>query len=147
MQKSKKCRSYSIHNFWRQDLSANNTLSNFADDLNIHKSPSVSKSSTFNIIPDNFFSFDNNLKVNSSEQVFISKSSNFDSISISPSVNRSIPQKFTVSSSKIKYSLASSSEVQGKTLVSNSTSFSDIKSKCVLSKVPLINTSCNINSN
>ena len=112
MQKSKKCRSYSIHNFWRQDLSANNTLSNFSDDLNIHKSPSVSKSSTFNIIPDNFFSFDNNLKVNSSEQVFISKSSNFDSISISPSVNRSIPQKFTISSSKIKYSLASSSEVQ-----------------------------------
>ena len=34
-----------------------------------------------------------------------------------------------------------------KTLVSYSASFSDITSKCVLSTVPVTNTSCNINSN
>ena len=85
--------------------------------------------------------------MNGSEQPFISKSSNSDSISISTSINKSIPQNFTVSSSKIKYCLASSTGVQGKTLVSNSTSFSDITSKVVLSTVPVTNTSCNINSN
>ena len=126
---------YSIHHYMKQDL---NVLSNFADDLNVCKSPSVSKSSTFDIIADNFSSFDNNfLKLNSSEQPFISKSSNSDSISISTSFNKSIPQNFTVSSSKIKCCLASSTGVQGKTLVSNSTSFSDITSICISSTVPL----------
>ena len=83
--------------------------------------------------------------MNSSEQPFISKSSNSDSISMSTSFNKSIPQNFTVSSSKIKCCLASSTGVQGKTLVSNSTSFSDITSKCISSTVPATNTSCNIN--
>ena len=136
---------YSIHHYMKQDL---NVLSNFADDLNVCKSPSVSKSSTFDIIADNFSSFDNNfLKLNSFEQPFISKSSNSDSISMSTSFNKSIPQNFTVSSSKIKCCLASSTGVQGKTLVSNSTSFSDITSKCILSTVPVTNTSCDLNSN
>ena len=83
--------------------------------------------------------------MNSSEQPFISTSSNSDAISISTSFNKSIPQNFTVSSSKIKCCLASSTGVQGKTLVSNSTSFSDITSKCISSTVPVTNTSCNIN--
>ena len=88
-------------------------MPNFADDLNVYKSASVSKSSTFNIA-DNFSSLDNTfLKFNSSEQPFISKSANSESISISTSVNKSIPQNFTVSSSKIKYCLASSTGVQG----------------------------------
>ena len=122
-----------------------NVLSNFADDLNVRKSPSVSKSSTFDIIADNFSSFDNNfLKLNSFEKPFISKSSNSDSISMSTSFNKSIPQIFTVSSRKTKC-LASSTGVQGKALVSNSTSFSDITSKCISSTVPVTNTSCNIN--
>ena len=78
---SKKRATYSIHHFWKQDLSAKNSLPNFAD-LNVHKSASVSKSSAFNIA-DNFSSLDNNfLKFNSSEQPFISKSSNSESISI-----------------------------------------------------------------
>ena len=72
--------------------------------------------------------------MNSSKQPFIS-----DSISISTSVNKSIPQNFTVSSGKIKCYLATSNGVQGKTLVSNCTSFSDITSKCVLSTVPVTN--------
>ena len=119
-------------------------MPNSADDLNVHKSPSVSKSSTFDIIADNFSSFDNNfLKLNSSEQPFISKSSNSDSNSISTSFNKSIPHNF--SSSKIKCCLTSSTRVQGKTLVSNSTSFSDITSKCISSTVPVTKTSCNIN--
>ena len=83
--------------------------------------------------------------MNSSEQPFISKFSNSDAISISTSFNKSIPQNFTVSSSKIKCYLASSTGVQGKTLVSNSTLFSDITSKCVSSTVAVTNTSCNIN--
>ena len=92
-----------------------NVLPNSADDLNVHKSPSVSKSSAFDIIADNFSSFDNNfLKLNSSEQPFISKSSNSDSISISTSFNKSLPQNFTVSSIKIKCCLASSTGVEGK---------------------------------
>ena len=139
---SAKHATYSIHHFWKQDL---NVLPNSADELNVHKSPSVSKSSTFDIIADNFSSFDNNfLKMNSSEQPFISKSSNSDSISISTSFNKSNPQNFTGSSSKIKR-LASSTGVQSKTLVSNSTSFSDITSKCISSTVPVTNTLCNIN--
>ena len=106
--------------FGKQDLSANNYLSNFADDLNVHKNPNVIKSLTFNIIDDNFSSLDNNFqKLNGTEQHFISKSSNSDSISISKSVNKSFPLNFTVSSSKIEYCLASSTRVQGKTLVSN----------------------------
>ena len=78
--------------------------------------------------------------MNDTEQTSISKSSNHDSISISMSVKKYFPTNFTVSSSKIKYCLASSTGVHGKTVVSNSTS-------CVLSAVPVINTSCNINSN
>ena len=128
---STKHATYSIYHFWKQDL---NVLPNSADDLNVHKSPSVSKSSTFDIIADNFSSFDNNfLKLNSSEQPFISKSSNSDSNSISTSFNKSIPHNF--SSSKIKCCLTSSTRVQGKTLVSNSTSFSDTTSKSFLSTV------------
>ena len=38
---STKNATYSIHHFWKQDL---NVLSNFADDLNVNESPSVSKS-------------------------------------------------------------------------------------------------------
>ena len=83
--------------------------------------------------------------LNSSEQPFISKSSNSDAISISTSFNKSVPQNFTVSCSKTKFCLASSTGAQGKTLVSNSTSFSDITSKCISSAVPVTNTSCNIN--
>ena len=71
-------------------LSANNSLSNFADDLNVHENPNVSKSSTFNIIANSFSYLDNNFqKLNGTEQPFISKSSNSDSISISTSVNKS----------------------------------------------------------
>ena len=47
---STKHATYSIHHFWKQEL---NVLPNFAD-LNVHKSPSVSKYSTFDIIADNF---------------------------------------------------------------------------------------------
>ena len=80
---SKKRATYSIHTFWKQDLSANNSLPNFADDLNVHENPNISKSSTFNIIADNLSSLDNNFqKLNGTEQPFISKSSNSDSISI-----------------------------------------------------------------
>ena len=59
MQKSKRSATFSIHNFWEQDLSANNSLISFADDLNAHKNPNLSKFSTFNITADNFSSFDN----------------------------------------------------------------------------------------
>ena len=53
-----------IYLFCKQDL---NVLPNFADDLNVHKSPSVCKSSTFDIIADNVSSLDNNfLKLSSS---------------------------------------------------------------------------------
>ena len=132
-----------MHHFWKQDI---NVFPNFADDVNEHKSSIVSKSPTFDIIADSFSSLDNNfLKLNSSEQPFISKSSNSVSISILTSVNKSIPQNFTVSSSKIKYCLASSIGVQGNALVSNSTSFSDITSKCISSTVPVTDTSCIIN--
>ena len=49
-------------------------LPNFSD---VYKSPSVSKSSTFNKTADTFSSLDDNfLKLNSSEQIFVSKSSN-----------------------------------------------------------------------
>ena len=113
---SKKHATYSIHHFWKQDLSGNNHLLNFADDLNIYKYPSVSKSSTINIIADNFSSLDNNfLRLNNSEQPFISKSTNSGSMSSSVSMsiqflsfNKSIPQNFTVSSSKIKCCLGNS---------------------------------------
>ena len=75
--RSKKRATYSLHYFSKQDLSTNNGLSNFADDLNANESSSVSKFSPFNIIADNLSSLDNNfLKLNSSEQPFISKSSN-----------------------------------------------------------------------
>ena len=61
---SRKCKrsktraTYSIHRFWKQYLSSNNALPNFADDLSVHKRSSVSEFSTFNIIVDNFFSLD-----------------------------------------------------------------------------------------
>ena len=61
---SRKCKrskaraTYSIHRFWKQYLSSNNALPNFADDLCVHKRSSVSEFSTFNIIVDNFFSLD-----------------------------------------------------------------------------------------
>ena len=88
---SKKRATFSIHHFPEKDVPANNALPNFADDLNVYKSPKTSKSSTFNIIADNFSPLDNNfLKLNSSEQPFISKSSIFDSISIATFVNKSI---------------------------------------------------------
>ena len=123
-------------------------MSNFADDLNGHKSPSASKTSTLNIIADNFSSFDNNfLKLNISQQPFISNSSNSGSISISTSAIKSILQNFTISISKIKCYLANSTGVQGNTLVSDFTSFSDIASKYVLPTVHVTNTSCNINFN
>ena len=62
---STKHATYSTHHFWKQDL---NVLPNFANDLDVHKSPIVSKSSTFDIIVDNFSSFDNNfLELKSSE--------------------------------------------------------------------------------
>ena len=114
-------------------------MPSFPDDLNLDKNPDVSKFSTFHIIVDNFSSLDNNfLKSNGSEQPFISKTSN-SYISISTSVNKSIPKSFTVSSSKNRCCLASSTGVQSKKLLlSNFTSFWDITSKCVLSKVYLI---------
>ena len=88
---------YFIHHLWKQDLSANNYLLNFADDLNVHKNPNVSKSSTFNVIADNFSSLDNNfLKLNVCDQRFIPKSSNSVSISVSTSVNKFVPQNFFV---------------------------------------------------
>ena len=97
-------------------------MPDFPDDSNVHKNPNVSVASNVNIIADIFSSLDNNfLKLNGSEQPFISKSSNSDSIAILTSVNKSIPIKFTVSSHKIKYYLASLTGVQGKTLVRNST--------------------------
>ena len=40
---SKNCATYPIHNFWKQGLSANSSLRNFADDLNVHKNLNVSK--------------------------------------------------------------------------------------------------------
>ena len=52
MQKSKKRATYSIHYFWKQGFA--NSLPNFADDLNVHENPNVSKFSTFNIIVDNY---------------------------------------------------------------------------------------------
>ena len=139
---------YYIQHFWKQNSSANNFLPNFADDLNVHENPNISKSSTSNIIADTFSSLDNNfLKLNGTEQPFISKSPSSDCISISTSVNNSFPPNFTVSCSKIKYYLASSTGIQGKTLVSNCTTFQDITSKCILSTVPVTNTSCNMNTN
>ena len=81
---SKKYTNDFINHFWKQDLSANNYLSNFADDLNVHKNSNVSKSSFVNIIADKLSSFDNNfLKLNGSKKRFIFKSSNSDFISIS----------------------------------------------------------------
>ena len=72
-------------------------MPNFANDLNVHKNHNVSKSLTFNVIADNFSSLDNNfLKLNGSEQHFISKSSNSDSISILTYVNKFAPQNFIV---------------------------------------------------
>ena len=90
--------------------------------------------------------------MNGLEQPYVSKSSNYDSNSIWTSFNKSITKSFTVSKSKIRYCLASSTGVQGKTLVCSSTSLvcsstSDITSKRVLSTVPLTSTSCNINYN
>ena len=102
---SKKRANYSIHTFWKQDLSGDNYLPNFSDDLNVHKNSNISKFSTVNITADNFFSLDNNfLKLNGSEPPLISKSSNSDSISVSTSINKAIPKDFTVSRNKILFS-------------------------------------------
>ena len=127
----KKGATYSIHQFCKQDLSANNHLPNFADDLNIHENPNLSKSSSSNIIADNFSSLDNSfLYQNGTEQLLISISSNSDSIPISMPVNKSFSQILSVPCSKIKYCLTSSNGVQSNTLVRNSTPYLDIISKC-----------------
>ena len=99
-----------MHHFWKKDLSANNFLPNFVD-LNVHKSPSVSKSSTFNIIADNFSSLDNNFLTALSNLLFLNLPILIHFISISTSVNKSIPRNVTVSSRKIKYCLASSTRL------------------------------------
>ena len=108
---SKKRATYSVHHFWKENLFPNNSLLNFADNLNVHKSPSVSKSSTFNIIADNFFSLDNNFLTALSNLLFLNLPILIHFISISTSVNKSIPRNVTVSSRKIKYCLASSTRV------------------------------------
>ena len=69
-------------------------MANFADYLNGHKSPSVSKSSTFNLIPDNFSSLDNNFLHRTVEQL---GATNSDSVSISTYFNKSIRQNFAIS--------------------------------------------------
>lgn len=64
-----------MHRFWKQGLSGNNSLFNYVDDLNVRKSPNVNKYSPVNIIADIFPSLKNNLlKMNGSEQSFVSKS-------------------------------------------------------------------------
>ena len=147
---SKKPTTYSIHQFWKQDLPVNKALPNFSDDLNVNKSPSVSKSSTFNIIADNFSSHDNNfLKLTAlSNALFLNLPILILFLSQHLSLNIffwifTIPS--TVPSSKIKCCLTSSTGVQGETLISNSTSYSNITSKCISSTVPVTNLSCNIN--
>ena len=91
----KKRATYSIHRFWKPDFSANNYLAKFAGDLNVHKNPNVSKSTNFNTIADKLSSLVYNfLKLNGSEQPFISKSSK--------SVFIYIPEFVNVFSSKIK---------------------------------------------
>ena len=104
---SKKRATYSVHHFWKENLFANNSLPNFADNLNVHKSPSVSKSSTFNIIADNFSSLDNNFLTALSNLLFLNLPILIHFISISTSVNKSLPRNVTVSSRKVKYYLAS----------------------------------------
>ena len=142
-----------MHHFWKQDLSVKNYLSNFPDHLNVHENPNISKSSTFNLIADKFSSLDDiTQNLNRTEQPFIFNSFISDSIYISTSVNISLPKNFTVSSSRVKYCLASSNGVQGKALVRNSMLFSDVTSKCVLSILLSMcfsnkHSSCNINSN
>ena len=138
MATSQKCKkgstkhaTYSVHLFWKQDL---NVLPNSADDLNVHKSPSVSRSSTFDIIADNFFSFDNRTAL--SKLLFLNLPILILILSQHLSINLFLT---TFSSSKTKCCLASSTRVQGKTLVSNSTSFSDTTSKSFLSTVSQIN--------
>ena len=72
---SKKRANYSIHCFWKQGLSANNSLFNYVDNLNVRKNPSVNEYSPGNIIADIFPSLEkNSQKMNGSEQSFISKS-------------------------------------------------------------------------
>ena len=104
---SKKRATYSVHHFWKENLFPNNSLLNFADNLNVHKSPSVSKSSTFNIIADNFSSLDNNFLTALSNLLFLNLPILIHFISISTSVNKSLPRNVTVSSRKVKYYLAS----------------------------------------
>ena len=97
----------------------------------VNENPSVTECSTFNKTADNFSCLDNNLlKLSDTEQPVISKLSNSGSVSISTSVKKYFVPIFTVSSSKIKYFLASSTGVQGKTFISNSALFSNIASKC-----------------
>ena len=72
-------------------------MPNFADDLNVYKSPNVSQSSTFKVIADNFYSLESYfLKLNGSEQPVISKSFKSGSISISASVNKCVSQNFVI---------------------------------------------------
>ena len=72
-------------------------MGKFAGDLNVHKNPNVSKPTNFNTIADKLSSLDYNfLKLNHSEQPFISKSSKSVSIYIPEFVN------VNVFSSKIK---------------------------------------------
>ena len=56
---SKKRAIYSMHHLWKQDLAVKNYLSNFPDHLNVHENPNIGKSSTFNLIADNFSSLNN----------------------------------------------------------------------------------------
>ena len=142
-----------MHHLWKQDLSVKNYYSNFPDHLNVYENPNISKSSTFYLIADKFSSLDDiTQNVNRTEQPFLFNSFISDSISISTSVNISLPKNFTVSSSKVKYCLAGPNGVQGKALVRNSMLFSDLTSKCVLSIVLSMcfsnkHSSCNINPN
>ena len=142
-----------MHHLWKQDLSVKNYYSNFPDHLNVYENPNISKSSTFNLIADKFSSLDDiTQNLNRTEQPFIFNSFISDSIYISTSVNISLPKNFTVSSSRVKYCLASSNGVQGKALVRNSMLFLDVTSKCVLSILLSMcfrnkHSSCNINSN
>ena len=55
---SKKRAIYSLQFLWKQDLSVKNYLSSFPDHLNVHENPNIIKSSTFNLIADNFSSLD-----------------------------------------------------------------------------------------
>ena len=136
---SRKCKrsktraTYSIHRFWKQYLSSNNALPNFADDLCVHKRSSVSEFSTFNIIVDNFFSLDTYFLswTALSKLLFLSLPILILFLSQHLPINLFLRiLLFIVVKLNVVW------QVQG-----NSTSFSGITSKCILSKVPVTNTS------